>query len=96
MVYSRAASVYGGTQQIQQLRLQSVRILKLIHQDVIELPADSLSRFFILFQQAHGELFEIGKIERAFVGFAASVQRIEAPDRLQQRVAMAGVIFGRE
>ena len=40
----------GGSQQIQQLRLLSIGILKLIHQDVIELAADALARFFVLFQ----------------------------------------------
>ena len=55
----------GRAQQIQQLRLQPVRILKFIHQDVVELPADALSRLFILFQQARRELLQIGKIQCA-------------------------------
>src|ERR1700720_902165 len=83
----------GWTEQIQQLRLQSVGILKLIHQDVIELPADTFARFLILFEQPHGKLFQIGKIERALSGLTASVQRVEARDRLQQRYALSSVIL---
>src|SRR2546423_3355393 len=83
----------GGTQQIEQLRLQSVGILKLVHQNVIELTADALASFFVLFEQPHSELFEIGKIERTLSGLAASVKRIKARDRLQQSDTTAGVIL---
>ena len=62
-----------GPQQVEQLRLQSVRILEFVHQHMVELTADALARLGILLEQPHGELFQIGEIERASIGFAVTV-----------------------
>src|SRR5260370_872941 len=60
---------------------------------VIELPENTLGSFSIVFQQPYGEFFEIGKIERALRGFAASVKRIKARDRLEQCDALSCIIL---
>ena len=48
-----------------QARLLAVGVLKLVHQDVVELAPQALAGLGVVFQQADRELFEIGEIERA-------------------------------
>jgi len=47
----------------------------------------------MIFEQTHGELFEVREIQRARVAFACAIQTIEAPERVQQNLPLMRVML---
>ena len=45
----------------------------------------------VLFEQTHGELFEVGEIERAGLRFAFAIEAVEAAKDFDQQLALRGV-----
>ena len=84
----------GRAYQIDHARLLGVGVLKLVHQDVIELAAQAglgVGRFF---QQADGELLEVGEIERAGLQFTIAIQGVEPAQHVEEHLALGGVERG--
>ena len=50
--------------EFEQPGLLAVGVLELVHQDMVELPAQAGAGIGVVLQQADGELFEVGEIER--------------------------------
>ena len=55
---------------------------------MVELAAQARARFGMLFQQADGELFQVGEIERAGLPLALAVEAVEAAQNLDQQSAL--------
>ena len=67
----------GRTQQRQQACLTSVGVLKLVHQDVVELGLHAPPDLRIFFQEAHGVFFQIVVIQTAGFLFSLTIEGIE-------------------
>ena len=80
----------GRADEFDESGLLAVGVLKLVHQDVVELAAQAGAGIGMVFEQAHGELFEVGEIERAGLLFALAIETVEAAKNLDQQCRAAG------
>ena len=62
---AHGVEIAGPPQQSEQLGLLAVGVLKLVHQDVVELRLNARAGFGVFLKQPHRELFQIREIERA-------------------------------
>ena len=83
----------GRADERQELRLLSVGVLKLIHQDVVELRAQAGARLRMGLEQPDRVLFEVREIEHAGQPLALAVESVEAAEDIEQQPARGGVVL---
>ena len=74
--------------QFEQPRLLPVGVLELVHQDLVELALQARAGLRVLLQQPHRELFQVREIQRAGIALPLPVELVEAPQDLEQQLAL--------
>ena len=85
----------GAAGSAEEPRLLAVGVLKLVHQDVVELRLQARPRLRAVLQQPHGELFEVGEIERRRPAACASRYRRSKRRRISNSSARCGRVDAR-
>jgi hypothetical protein len=76
-------------QQVDQLALEPVRVLELVHHDRAEAPALALAHRVVVAEEIAGQKLEIFEVEGAFSLLRAPVRALEALQQLLEKVAVA-------